>query len=407
MNLFRLAIKNVLRSRQRSAVTVSAMAFAGAIMIFYASLLEGWYVAMKQNAIGLEMGEMQVHAKGYRDDPDLYKLVTDEKRLVGVLRKKGLLAAPRLIGGGLAAAGSNSAGVMIRGIDLELEQQVTLLHRHVWHGQWLAGDDPAGVVIGRKLAKSLAVKVGDELVLVGQAADGSMANDLYRVRGILKSIGAATDSGGLIMSGAAFRQFMSLENGVHELVVKRISPALELTPLAQELRGRLDTLEVHTWQELQPVLARLFEMSNISLVIMLLITYAAVGILTLNAMLMSVFERIPEFGVMKALGVSGLNLFTLIVIETLILTTFAVTLSLVVGVPLSYHFSRVPLDFSWLLESSTTIAGIAFEPQWYCHLNSSSVILPTLFMYLVALIAIFYPAAKAALIRPVQAIHHH
>jgi ABC-type lipoprotein release transport system permease subunit len=360
---------------------------------------------MKQNGIGMETGELQIHARGFRDDPDLYKLVRDEAELLTVLEKKGLLAAPRLLGGGLAAAGQNSAGVLIRGVDLEREPQVTLLCRHVLLGDWLASDDPSGVVLGRKLAKSLGVTTGDEVVLVSQAADGSMANELYRVRGILKSVGAATDSAGLIMSTASFRELMVLPEGVHELVTRRLDPNSGLDVLAGELAALYPELEFHTWQQLLPILAQLFEMSNVSLIIMLLITYAAVGILTLNAMLMSVFERIPEFGVMKAVGFSGLRLFGLIFLETLVLTTAAVILALLAGVPLSYYFSKVPLDFSWLLESST-IAGIAFEPQWYCHVNANAVVLPTLFMYLVALVAILYPATKAAVIRPVQAIHH-
>ncbi|MDH3330023.1 MAG: ABC transporter permease, partial [Desulfobulbaceae bacterium] len=153
-------------------------------------------------------------------------------------------------------------------------------------------------------------------------------------------------------------------------------------------------------------LAKLLDLSNVSLIIMLLITYAAVGMLTMNAMLMGVFERIPVFGVMKAVGFSGGRLFGLIVCETLIQVSAASFIALAAGLPLSYYFERTPMDFSFLLKESSTIAGIAFEPQWYCQVTASSVLLPILFLYSVALLAIFYPALKAAMISPVNAIHH-
>jgi putative ABC transport system permease protein len=128
--------------------------------------------------------------------------------------------------------------------------------------------------------------------------------------------------------------------------------------------------------------------------------------LTMNAMLMGVFERIPVFGVMKAVGFSGGKLFVLIVCETLVQVTLAAILAVALGWPLSTYFERNPIDFSFLLKSSSTIAGVAFEPQWYCMVSSSSVLQPVIFLYVVSLLAICYPALKAAMISPVNAIHH-
>ncbi len=406
MNLFKLAIKNIIRARQRSWVTMGAMAFAGAIMIFYASLLEGWLLAMEKNAVAMEMGEVQIHAPDFRDNPDLYIKIENPQQVLAGLEKRGLVAAPRLLGGGLAAAGQNSAGVQIRGLDLSREQEVTSLYKHILHGQWLSPDIPAGVVVGRKLARILDVEVGDELVLVGQAADGSLANELYSVQGILKSVGEGIDRGGLFMGQASFRDFFALPAGVHEIVARRTDNEQDLGLIVDALADNLPRLEVLSWRQLQPTLARLLDLSDVSLMILLLITYTAVGILTLNAMLMSVFERIPEFGVMKAIGFSGVRLFGLILIETLIQVTMAVALALALGLPISYYFSVTPIDFSHLLTSSSSIAGIAFEPQWYCRVTENSVLMPSIFLYVVASLAILYPALKAALIRPVAAIHH-
>ena len=407
MRIVSFALRNFNRSRTRTRITVGAMAFACAIMIFYASLLEGWLAGMEKNAVGMDLGEFQIHARGFRADPDLYKRIAGEEEVLAQLGRAGFVAAPRLYASGLAAAGNASSGIELRGVDLLREPLVTAINQHVWQGQWLAEDDQAGVVLGRKLARILGLAVGDEVVVVAQAADGSTANELFRVRGILKSVAEGVDRGGFFLPAPAFRRLMIVPHGVHQIVVKRQQATEDLGQATTRLARLLPNYEVRNWRQLQPVLARLFEMSDVSLVIMLLITYAAVGILTLNALLMSVFERIPEFGVMKALGFSPWGLFAMIVMESMLQVTVAAILALATGVPLALYFSYHPIDFSGLVQSSSTIAGVALDAKWYCVVTVNSVLLPVLFLYLGAGLAILYPALKAAMLKPLDAIYHH
>ena len=406
MQIVFFALRNFNRARTRTWITVGAMAFACGIMIFYASLLEGWLAGMEKNAVGMDLGEFQVHAHGFRADPDLYKRVAEEEEVLAQLDRQGFVAAPRLYASGLAAAGNASSGIELRGVDLAREPRVTALNEHVWQGQWLDGQDQAGVVVGRKLARILGLSVGDEVVVVAQAADGSTANELFRVRGILKSVAEGMDRSGFLMTAATFRRMMIVPQGAQQIVVKRQVPTEDLTQATARLSRLFPGYEVRNWRQLQPVLARLFEMSDISLMIMLLITYAAVGILTLNALLMSVFERIPEFGVMKALGFSPWGLFAMIVAESMFQVTVAAFLALAVGLPLALYFSSHPIDFSGFVQSSSTIAGVALDAKWYCVVTVHSVLLPVLFLYLVAGLAILYPALKAAMLKPLAAIYH-
>ncbi len=405
MQLFSMALRNVKRSRHRTWVTVGAMGFAGFFMIVYAALMEGFIQTTEQNAIGMELGEIQLHAEGFREDPDLYKRIFGFESVVERLERSGYKAAPRLYGVGLAAASVNSAGIQLRGIDIDREKQVTSISEHIMTGHWLVENKPHEVVIGRKLAGILGVSLGSEIVVVSQAADGSMANDLYWVRGILKSVGAALDGGGFLMTGAAFRELMAVPDGVHEIAVVGV-PEGELEASTAEIHALFPDLEVKNWRELAPVIARILDMSGSSLVIMLVITYVAVGILTLNAMLMSVFERIREFGVMKALGLPPLRLFTLIGLETVIQIVMASILAIICGVPLSLYFEDNPIDLSALASTSSSIAGIAIDPIWASRLTWSSVVLPVVYLALIAGVAILYPGGKAALIRPVEALRH-
>lgn len=407
MNIISCAFRNVWRTRQRSGVIILAMGFAGFIMIFYAALMEGLLRTTERNAIAMESGQIQIHARGYRDDPDLYKTIANPEPILEMLAARDYLATPRLYGFGLAAAGVDSAGVQLRGIDIARESRVTEIHNHLLAGRWLDEADPTGVVIGRKLAKTLGVTVGDEVILVGQGRDGSMANELYRVRGVLKSASEGIDRVGFFMTAAAFRSLLTMPEGCHEIALLfNGSSTLELDGRTAQLAALLPELEVRNWRQLQPVLARLLDISRYSLLLMLFITYTAVAILTLNSMLMAVFERIHEFGIIKALGVPPWQVFSLIVVETAVQVVTASGLAVAAALPLALHCQTHPLDLSALASTSASIAGIALDPLWYSRVTTETVLTPLLVMASMALLSVIYPALKAARIKPLAAIHY-
>lgn len=407
MNILSWALRNVWRTRHRSGVIILAMGFAGFIMIFYAALMEGLLRTTERNAIAMESGQIQIHALGYRDDPDLYKTIGNSEPILEMLAARGYLAAPRLYGFGLAAAGVSSAGVQLRGIEIGRESRVTEIHHHLLAGRWLADGEPSGVVIGRKLARTLSVGVGDEVVLVGQGRDGSMANELYRVRGILKSASEGIDRAGFFMTAAAFRSLLVMPEYSHEIALRYAGPeGVTLDILTSELAAALPGLEVMNWRQLQPVLARILDISRYSLLLMLFITYTAVAILTLNSMLMAVFERIHEFGIIKALGVPPWQVFALIVVETVLQILAASILAVATALPLAVYCQTHPVDLSALASTSASIAGIALDPLWYSRVTPETVLAPLLVMAGMALLSVLYPAFKAARIKPLAAIHY-
>ena len=406
MHVLSFAIRNIGRNWHRTLITTGAMGFAGFIMILYAALTEGMVQASERNAIAMNLGDIQIHARGYRDDPDLYKRIKNTDALVARLQDAGYFAAPRLYGFALAAAGSASSGVQMRGVDLAHETTVTQIHRHVMAGTWLESTDPRGVVIGRKLARTLGVKPGDEVVIIGQAADGSMANDLYTVRGILKAVTEDVDRAGFFMLDRAFRELMVLPEGAHEIAIMRPDrTAIALDAATKDVASLARGFEVKNWRELQPVIARLIDLMDSNTIIMLLIAYVAVAMVVLNAMLMSVFERIREFGVMKAIGVSPAQLTALVYMETMAQAALASILAIAFGVPAARHFEKSGIDLS-AIASGASFGGVAMDSIWYAHISTESVVLPVAALFVVAALAVLYPALKAAMIQPVKAIHY-
>ena len=401
MNLFTLASRNVYRHRHRSIVTTLAMAFACTMMIVFAALMDGFRIGSERNVVSMNTGDIQIHQPDYRDDPDIYSLIEQAGAIVEQHQQLGFYATVRLFAYGLMASDETSSGVQLRGIELETEPTVTDIDQHVMTGQWLSGDDPHGVVIGKKLSKLLDVGLGDELIFVGQTADGYMANDRFEIRGILKSVSAAIDNGGVFMSNTMLRELITLPKGAHEIVLMRHDRTTDLAAVTAQVKSLVcEQLEVMNWQQLMPIINRFIETAHLQTLIMMIFTYIAVGSVVLNAMLMSVFERIHEFGIMKAIGVKPQQLIVLIYIEMFIQTFLAVLLALGAGSVLSWYIQENGLDMSSLADG-ISFAGMAFDPVWYAALTSNALMMPSVFLFIIAAIAVIYPAIKVAVIQPV------
>jgi ABC-type lipoprotein release transport system permease subunit len=404
VEIFKMAWRNVWRNRRRTLVTIGAMSLALFVMILYAGLMEGYFRDMERNVLDFEVGDVQVFATGYRDKPSIYTRIEDPAALLTPLDAEGFPASARLLAFGMAAADDSSAGISFRGIDVARDARVSLIHQHVDRGSWLDPADPKGVVLGRRLARTLGVEPDSELVVMTQGADGAMAYDLYTVRGVLRGIGDATDRTGVFMTAEAFRALLVVPDGVHQIIVRR--PAeVDLPSAVQHVRGLARELDVKTWRQLLPTIASMVDSARGVMLAMFFIVYVAIGILILNAMLMAVFERIREFGVLKALGVGPFDVLRMILIESAIQTGIAVAVGVGLAVPGILYLSRTGIDLAQL--GGVTILGIAWDPVWRAAVQVETFSEPILVLVFIVAVAVLYPALKAALIRPVDAMRHH
>ncbi len=403
MNLFKMAWRNIWRSRRRTLVTVAAMTLALWVMILYSGLLEGYFVGMERNILNLELGDVQVFAEDFRDDPSLYTRIENPEPVLARVEALGFRAAARLLGGGLAAAGESSAGVSFRGVTTVEDADVSDIHKHVAAGRWLAEERPKGVVIGRRLARTLGVEPGDELVALSQAADGSIANDLYRVRGVLKGISDVTDRTGVFMTAKAFRDFFAMQEGAHQIIVRR-PEGVDVEEAAEAVRQIAAGLDVRSWRELMPTIASMLDSVRGLMIVVFFIIYIAIGILILNAMLMAVFERIREIGVLKALGFSPGWVLGLIVLESVLQTGLAVLLGLALSVPGLWFLVEVGINMGTL--GGMSVMGLAVDPVWRAVVTRATFTMPVLVLVVIVTLAVVYPALKAAVIRPVEAMRH-
>ncbi len=403
METFKISWRNVWRNKRRSIVTIAAMCLALFVMILYSSLAAGMLDGLERNILDLEMGDMQIFHKDFQDDPSLFSRIEDPGALLSKLDKAGYGASPRLIGAGLAAGEDTSAGVMLRGVDVQRDKKVSLVYQSLQKGEWLDPADHQGVVLGKRLAQTLNVKLGDEIVVLSQGADGSTANEIYKVSGILKSIADVVDRTGVYMTGEAFRELLVMPEGAHQLIVRKI-PGQDLDTAAAAVREIAPGLDVKTWKELLPTLSSMLDSHRGTLYVMFLIVYIAIGIVILNAMLMAVFERIREFGVLKALGMGPGRVFRLIFLESLIQTGMAVAIATTLSLPGLWYLVNKGIDMGSI--GGMAVHGMAFDPIVYGGVNANVFLGPIITLLIIVLLAIMYPAIKAALIRPVEAIYH-
>jgi len=422
LTLLFLGWRNIWRNPVRSILTILALSGSLVVVILYSAMMEGMSRQMVQYATELSSGHIQLQRQAFIDDYDLYAtmpwsyLDRIEKRF------SGLHAAPRLYAAGLCSSSDSSAGVIIRAVDPQRENRVTKMLEHVRQGTADLGNAGTmadglpryNVVIGALLARNMNLKVGDELVLVTQAADGSIGNALYRVSGVLKPMEPNFDRMGVLMSVEAYRQLMYLEDGFHELAIRLDDPDTvgvvqdELKDFVAELDKEepLDELGgdviVRNWKELTPAIAGMLEMSATVVLFIggIVVSLASLGML--NTMLMAVHERTQEFGILLAIGMKRRWQLIMVLFESLFLSLVSAATGSVIGVLLSGHFEKHGIDFSDYMPDGYDWAGIVFEPVMKGYLEPIHVLTGSLLMITVAMLASLIPAWRVLRLKPAE-----
>ena len=403
MLILKMAWRNIGRNRRRTVVTVGAMAFGLFAMVVWFAMLQGMLIHMEQTVTDVEIGDLQIHAPTYLDEPSLYTFIENVDTLISTLEAAGFRASPRLVGGGLAAAGVAAAGASLLGVNVRGDARVSAISTRLAEGAWLDEDDPGGVVVGRRLARSLDLAVGGELIVLSQAADGSMANDLYAVRGILQSVSDSVDRSTVFLTEAAFRELFVMPSGAHRIVVRKPND-LELAAAVETVQGLAPDIDARSWRTLLPTLATYLDSARASVQIISAVIYIVIAILILNAMLMAVFERIREFGVLKALGVEPRQVLSLIFVESALQTGLALVIGMALTVPTLLYLVEFGIDTGAL--GGVQVLSATIATVWRADVTPATFVVPTANLVLLVLLAVIYPALKAARISPVEAMRH-
>lgn len=403
MSLLRQAWRNLWRNRRRTAITIAAISLNTMILITTGSLMDGLMKQMVRNATFLVTGEGELHARGYLADRSIYKTIAHSTNILAALRAQSIEAAPRTYGYGLVSHGTKAAGALFWGVDPTMEKEAFELAGRVEEGTFLGPAPQKGLVLGKKLARSLNATVGSEIVVLLQATDGSLGNDLFTVTGILRAAGERIDRSAAIMHVDDFRQLFVMPQGIHEIAVNTRG-RIPLSVLMETLSRVAPDAEAKSWRQLMPTLSDMIQMSGAGLTFFSGIFFIAAGLGVMNTMLMATYERAHEFGLLKAIGTSPWRIVRDVTVEAWLLACLSSLLGLAAGIGASYALQEYGLDTS-KLAGETTVSGVLFDPVWRAALSVKAVVRPVLIMWAVCIIAALYPAAMSARLDPVESMN--
>ncbi len=406
MRIFlKMAWRNVWRNRRRTILTVAAIAFAVAISVFMRDLQRGTYEQMINNVIKINTSYLQIHKKGYWDNRTLRYTFKPDQRLSEILSGQPHITsfAERVEADGLASAEENTNGVLIIGVDPGAE--ATTLKDKIKKGKFLSEETLQGTVIGETLAKNLKVALGEEITLLVQGFDGSLGAGVYTVEGIFRTGDPELDGSVVFLDLKAAQELFWLGERISQILIF-VDDISNLKEVTQNLRAELnlESYEVMTWDELMPELVQLITFDNASgqLFLVLLIVVVAFGIL--NTLLMSVFERVKEFGVMMALGMKPQKIVGLVFIESTLLSLIGVIFGNIAGFGLNLYFSHHPISLSESLAQA--MEEIGFTAKFFVKPTFSTFLEVTIAVFVVSLIMTIYPTIKATRFRPAEALRH-
>lgn len=406
MLMLKLALRNVLRNRRRTVLTLLSLGGGYALMVLQLSVTEGSYDQMLGTYTRDTTGHVQITAAGYVETPRLYdSLKLTSADLDALTQVQGVMAVtPRIESSALAYGESQSFPVEVLGIDPEREAQLSYLSDKISQGDYFsARPDSDGyftAMIGITVARQLKLGVGDELILVSQGADGSLANDLYRITAIIGS-GESAEARRVYLPLAAAQQFYAMPGRVHRLIVlgndyRRASQlATRLNDWAQQ---RWPDADASSWQVVAADFYRTMQAdkSGGQVTMYILVFLVCVGVL--NTILMSVMERTGEFGVLKAIGTAPGRLFRLILLEAAVLALLACVLAMVIVLPINAWFTWVGLEIEPIEFSGLVFTRYVGQMSWYVFMQ------PAALVVIATLIVALWPAWRAARLVPVEAM---
>ena len=405
---YKMAWRNIWRNRRRTLLTIAAVAFASALLVFMLSFQFGSYDAMINASVRIHTGHLQVQAKGYHEDQRIQQVVEDPGAVGDILDR-----IPRVLahtGRGrafcLVSSEDRTYGVMVMGIEPVGEAQVTTMETLIREGAYLDGADTSQGLIGGFLAENLQVGVGDELTVLGQGKDGSIAATVITIKGIFRSGMADFDRRVVQIPLPYFQAVFAMDGSVHEVAV--LGQTLgDIDAIAAQAARALPEpatgkkLAVLDWQSLMPGLAQGIAMDLVSGLIMYLVLILVVAFSILNTFLMAIFERTREFGVLMAIGTTPERLVRLMLAESAVMTLIGVAAGILLGTGVTVYFQAYGID---LAGASEILEHYGISGRIYPKLSWLSTFLGPAMVLVVTFPAALYPALKIRKLKPVEAM---
>lgn len=401
---WRFAWRNIWRHPRRTILTMIAIAFGSALLVFSIGFQLGQYDLMIKGSVSLYQGLIQVQKKGYLDDPKIRTSINNIQQLSANLRQQTHIDSftARANGFALVSSQKRTYGSLITGVEPAFESTVSILPDVIRKGRYLSNNSANEIVIGESLAKNMQVSVGDELTIMGNGRDGSIAATVLPIVGIFESGSKDIDRNLIQIPLQTFQELFSMGSHGHSIVFyhDQVKQDQLFKSKIQNIISDKELVTL-TWDEIQPGIKQMIELDYSSGWFMYIVLIAIITFSILNTFLMSVLERTREFGIMLALGYKPFNIGKLVMLEALILTLFALIAGILLGLAINTYFAVYGLTF----EGMDEIASMYNMPSTiYPQISFESTLIGPLVIFVFTLLSALYPAMKIRKLQPVEAM---
>jgi len=401
IQLFKMAWRDLGRNRRRSIFSALAVGLGLMILLFLASFIQGEMTASIDSTIRLLSGHLQVRANSYdivKTSLKFEDLVENPQALADQIASLApvKVATPRLYASGILAVGDETAGVSVVGID-PLSEASLPYKTGLVSGDYLTPDDREGILLGYALTSKMGVKAGDMVSLSINTSNGDVTEQTFTVRGIYSTKTYGIDSVTVLMPLAKAQAITQAENHASTIFVL-LKDQNQVDAVAKALSST--QYKVLTWREMNELLISLEDLANSYMTYFYLIVLLITATVVINTLVMSVFERTREIGILSALGMRGRRIMAMFLAESTLLAIGGIVIGLILGGLVIAYFTKYGFYVG-----NFQISGLLFSDRIYTHLTIKDTLQLSLMAFVVTLLAGFYPAWMAAHMEPVEALH--
>ncbi len=400
--IIKLARRNILRNKKRSFITSLSVGLGLAVIIFTDALMIGFENYMRNSATSILSGEAQIHGEKYLETMQAEDTLAGYKEVLGRLDGYPDVAyySPRVISSATVSSASDVKYIMLLGVDPEKEMELSIFDDCIAEGGYLSSENPLGILIGKELAKNLGVDSGSKIVITAaQPFTGQIYQEMFRVSGVFETDMTELNKSVALVNIEKASEMLGIEGSAHEIAVRFKKSLYAENPDNPFFRDfSVKGNKAVGWTELYPEMTAIFNLSKISIAIVGLIIFFIVSLGIINTMFMSIYDRIFEFGIMRAIGAKRSFIFRLIAAEAFLICLWSVFFGSIIGFLATYIISITGIDYQGIEYQNVLIRAI------YPSLRIQQFIYYPAFLLFFSVLVSFYPAFYASGISLTKAV---
>lgn len=405
--LFKLAWRNVWRQKRRTLIVISAIMLTMGLMMVYDGLMAGFNQAIYGNAIKVLGGNIQIHASGFREKSSRLPLLSLENSdsIIERIRQLPEVVAvgKRIRTGGIATSREGAFGIEIVGIEPEAEAEISLMAKNITEGRFLNRDDGDVILIGKGLSEEMAIAVGDRIPVAGSSKHEQMRTRTLTVIGIYDLNMADLEKQYAYISLEEARNLYGLDGTETEIAIYLERIGME-DPVITTLAAEFPNVEIDKYDVAFPELKNAVGTKDMVLTIFSFVILLISGIGIMNLLLMAVYERTREIGVLGALGFSPRQIAYLFLMEGTMIGMIGLAIGVAFGLSMNLIFQQVGIDYSSYTDVASYMALIS--DRIYPSLGIEKLPMRTVTVFLVSLASSFVPAREASHNEPAHSLHY-